>query len=139
MGRYNRLDRHVAHLKHYLPDATTLVICLIGVATVLRGISAAEGDVCKGNDKSGIIGWIAVCIAAVCVTLEKYLRGKDCVPTITALVAYLLMQLSINKAPLKCVLETDEDDANILEIVQTAICIIFCVFYALIVCHSRND
>ena len=93
---------------------------------------------CKGTDKNGVIGWIAVGIALVLVTLEKWLRGKSFGTTIVAFICYLLIQLSINNAPLKCILEVEDDDVKFLEIVQTVVCVVFCFLYSLLIFHEKN-
>ena len=37
-----RFGRQISTLKSYLPDATTILICLLAVGTVLRGVNASK-------------------------------------------------------------------------------------------------
>jgi hypothetical protein len=81
-----------------------------------------------------------VLVGLILCVVEKWLRSRHIGATIVALVIYLLIQVSINDAPLKCVQDMFSDDTvKFIPIIQTVICVLFSFLYALLLFSERNS
>ena len=102
-----------------------------GLITFLTGL-------CNDKDKDGTIGWIAFAVATVVITVEKWFSTKNFGTTIVALISYVLIQLSLHTAPIKCVVDNSrKSDSNAIEIVQTCCGALFFLLYLIIILHKK--
>ena len=100
--------------------------------------SHTSAGLCSDKDKDGTIGWIAFAIAAVFITAEKWLSTKNFGTTVVALVSYVLIQLSLHMAPIKCVIDNSRKSrTKYIEFVQTCFCAFFFLLYLIIILHKK--
>lgn len=93
---------------------------------------------CSNDDEDGTIGWVAFAIAAVVITVEKWLSTKNFGTTVVTLISYVLIQLSLHNAPIKCVVDNSrKSDTKYIEITQTCFCAFFFLLYLLIFLQKK--